>query len=57
MSSDDPLLKRQFNVQLPADLIDEIKHASILEGTTLSAFVEELLRASMNNREAVSNAA
>lgn len=42
--------KRQFNVQLPPDLIAEIKHASIDEGLTLSEFVESVLRVALTAR-------
>lgn len=42
--------KRQFNVQLPIELITQIKHASIDESMTLSEFVEELLRAALKER-------
>lgn len=34
-------------MQLPPDLIAEIKHASIDEGLTLSEFVETVLRAGL----------
>ncbi|KDS92692.1 CopG family transcriptional regulator [Dermabacter hominis 1368] len=44
--------KRQFNVQLPIELITQIKHASIDESMTLSEFVEELLRAALKERTA-----
>lgn len=44
--------KRQFNVQLPIELITQIKHASIDESMTLSEFVEELLRAALKERPA-----
>ena len=44
--------KRQFNVQLPIELITQIKHASIDESMTISEFVEELLRAALKERTA-----
>lgn len=49
--------KRQFNVQLPPDLIAEIKHASIDEGLTLSEFVESVLRAGLLARTPASSLA
>ena len=42
--------KRQFNVQLPIELITQIKHASIDESMTLSEFVEQLLRSALKER-------
>ncbi len=42
--------KRQFNVQLPIELITQIKHASIDESMTLSEFVERLLRSALEER-------
>lgn len=37
--------KAQFNVYLPKDLIREIKHRGVDEGVSMSALIEKIVRA------------
>ena len=43
--------KVQFNVYLPPELVKEVKHRTIDEGISLSAFVQEALTAHLIQKE------
>ena len=46
--------KKQFNIYLPADLIREVKIASIDARQSLSAYVEQVLREHLRREEKAS---
>lgn len=46
--------KKQFNIYLPADLIREVKIASIDARQSLSAYVEEVLRGHLKRQQEAS---
>ncbi|MCK0112880.1 ribbon-helix-helix domain-containing protein [Ornithinimicrobium sp. F0845] len=43
--------KAQFNVYLPKDLIKELKHRGIDEGMSMSALVEKIVRAYLEEEQ------
>ena len=42
--------KAQFNVYLPKDLIREIKHRGVDEGISMSALIEKIVRAYLEEK-------
>ena len=42
--------KAQFNVYLPKDLIREIKHRGVDEGVSMSALIEKIVRADLEEK-------
>lgn len=42
--------KAQFNVYLPKDLIREIKHRGVDEGVSMSALIEKIVRAYLEEK-------
>ncbi|WP_109471176.1 CopG family transcriptional regulator [Ornithinimicrobium cavernae] len=47
-----PTDKAQFNVYLPKDLIRELKHRGVDEGVSMSALVERIVRAYLEEEQA-----